>query len=90
MFAPMILWIVMQTNVTPAVLLVTRDPEVRVVRSTLQDEGFTFCSVSSIHELDEALGKYRSHCVAVIDRELASDPTFPMADFLERLRAVPL
>jgi pilus assembly protein CpaE len=78
------------SNVTPTVVLVSRDPAVRLVASTLQAEGITSRSVSSIRELQRALGGPRARCVAVLDGELVSDPTFPTAEFLERLRTVPL
>src|SRR5579859_8246227 len=76
--------------VTPTVLLITRDPQVRLVASTLQAEGITSRSVSSMRELQSALGGPRSRCVAVLDGELVADPNFPTAEFFERLRAVPL
>src|SRR5712691_2470239 len=77
-------------NVTPTVLLVTRDPQVRFVTSTLQAEGISSRSVSSIRELQRALGGPKTRCVAVFDGELMSDANFPTAEFFERLRAVPL
>src|SRR5713226_779847 len=77
-------------NATPTVLLVTRDPQVRFVTSTLQAEGISSRSVSSIRELQRALGGPKTRCVAVFDGEVMADPNFPTADFFERLRAVPL
>ena len=77
-------------NVTPVVLLVTRDPQVRFVTSTLQAEGITSRSVSSTRELQRALSGPKTRCVAVLDGELMADPNFPTAEFFERLRTVPL
>src|SRR5712691_12501050 len=77
-------------NVTPTVLLVTRDPQVRFVSSTLQAEGISSRSVSSVRELQRALGGPKTRCVAVFDGEVMADANFPTAEFLERLRAVPL
>ena len=77
-------------NVTPTVVLVTRDPQVRFVTSTLQAEGISSRSVSSIRELQRALGGPKTRAVAVFDGEVMSDPNFPTAEFLERLRSVPL
>jgi pilus assembly protein CpaE len=78
------------SNVTPTVLLVTRDPQVRFVTSTLQAEGISSRSVSSVRELQRALGGPKARCVAVLDGELLADPNFPTSDFFERLRTVPL
>ena len=86
---PMIVEIAM-ANVTPVVLLVTRDPQVRFVTSTLQAEGITSRSVSSTRELQRALSGPKTRCVAVLDGELMADPNFPTAEFFERLRTVPL
>jgi pilus assembly protein CpaE len=77
-------------NVTPTVLLVTRDPQVRFVTSTLQAEGISSRSVSTIRELQRALGGPKARSVAVLDGELLADPNFPTGEFFERLRAVPL
>jgi pilus assembly protein CpaE len=77
-------------NVTPTVLLVTRDPQVRFVTSTLQAEGISSRSVSSTRELQRALGGPKTRCVAVLDGELLADANFPTTEFFEGLRAVPL
>jgi pilus assembly protein CpaE len=77
-------------NVTPTVLLMTRDPQVRFVASTLQAEGISSRTVSSVRELQRAIGGPKTRCVAVFDGELVDDPNFPTADFFERLRTVPL
>jgi len=82
--------VIAMANVTPTVVLVTRDPQVRFVTSTLQAEGISSRSVSSIRELQRALGGPKTRSVAVFDGEVMSDPNFPTAEFLERLRAVPL
>jgi pilus assembly protein CpaE len=77
-------------NVTPTVLIVTRDPEVKLVSSSLQAEGFTTRVASSERELQRALGAAKGRCVAVLDGDLAADPSFPAADIVERLRSLPL
>jgi MinD-like ATPase involved in chromosome partitioning or flagellar assembly len=77
-------------NVTPTVLLVSRDPEVKHVSSVLQAEGITSRNVSSVKELERAFAAAKGSCVAVLDGELAADPTFPVAEMLERLRSLPL
>jgi MinD-like ATPase involved in chromosome partitioning or flagellar assembly len=77
-------------NVTPTVLIVSRDPDITQVSSSLQAEGITSRSVSSIHDLQRAFGAAKGRCVAVLDGELARDANFPVIDVLERLRSLPL
>jgi len=77
-------------NVTPTVLIVSRDPDITQVSSSLQAEGITSRSVSSIHDLQRAFGAAKGRCVAVLDGELARDASFPVVDMLERLRTLPL
>jgi pilus assembly protein CpaE len=77
-------------NLTPSVLLVSRDPEVKLVSSLLQAEGFTARTASSARELERGLASCKGRCVAVLDGELASDASFPAADIFEHLRSLPL
>ena len=77
-------------NVTPTVLIVSRDPDIKQVSSSLQAEGITSRSVSSIHDLQRAFGAAKGRCVAVLDGELTRDDNFPLVDMLERLRSLPL
>jgi MinD-like ATPase involved in chromosome partitioning or flagellar assembly len=77
-------------NVTPTVLIVSRDPDITQVSSSLQAEGITSRSVSSIHDLQRAFGAAKTRCVAVLDGELAREASFPVVDILGRLRNVPL
>jgi pilus assembly protein CpaE len=77
-------------NVTPTVLLVSRDPDVMHVSSTLQAEGIQSRLVSSVKELERAFGAAKGRCVAVLDGELAADDDFPAAEMIERLRSLPL
>jgi MinD-like ATPase involved in chromosome partitioning or flagellar assembly len=77
-------------NATPTVLLVSRDPDVMHVSSTLQAEGIQSRLVSSVKELERAFGAAKGRCVAVLDAELTADPTFPVSEMLERLRSLPL
>jgi pilus assembly protein CpaE len=77
-------------SVTPIVLLISRDPEVKQVSSLLQADGITCRGAASTRDLQRALVGAKGRCVAVLDGELATDPNFAAADVLERLRAVPL
>src|SRR5437879_1686515 len=77
-------------NVTPTVLIVSRDPDIMQVSSSLQVEGITSRSVPSIQDVQGALGAAKGRCVAVLDGDLARDPSFPVVDVLERLRVLPL
>src|SRR5438128_8981998 len=77
-------------NVTPTVLIVSRDPDITQVASSLQPEGITSRSVSSMTDLQRAFGAAQGRCVAVLDGELVRDTSFPVVDMLERLRALPL
>src|ERR1700704_5710763 len=77
-------------NATPTVLLVSRDPEVKLVSSTLQADGITSRTVSSMKELERAFAAAKGRCVAVLDGDLAEDATFPALDILEHLRNLPL
>src|SRR5438270_5864811 len=76
--------------VTPIVLIVSRDPEVTQVSTSLQAEGITCRTASSVRELQRALGGAKGRCVGVLDAELAVDPSFAADDALERLQSMPL
>ena len=75
---------------TPIVLIVSRDPEVRQVATTLEAEAITCRGVSSVRDLQRALGSLRGPAVGVLDTELVADPTFAAADALERVHSMPL
>jgi MinD-like ATPase involved in chromosome partitioning or flagellar assembly len=77
-------------NVTPTVLIVSRDPDITQVSSSLQAEGITSRSVSSLDDLQRAFGAAGTRCVAVLDGDLARDASFPVVDVVGRLRSVPL
>jgi pilus assembly protein CpaE len=77
-------------NLTPIVVIVTRDPEVKQVTQTLQAEGIPSRVVSALVDLQRAVAGSRGRSVAVLDGDLAADPEFPSADMLEHLRALPL
>ena len=77
-------------SVAPIVLIVSRDPEVRHVSTTLQAEGITSRTASSMRELQRALAGAKGRCVGVFDGELAAEPDFAAADALDRLRSMPL
>jgi pilus assembly protein CpaE len=74
----------------PIVLIISRDPEVKHVSTTLQAEGITCRGASSMRELQRALAGAKGRCVGVLDGELAADPSFVATDALERLRSMPL
>jgi pilus assembly protein CpaE len=76
--------------VMPIVLILSRDPEVTLVSTSLQAEGITCRTASSVRELQRALGSAKGRCVGVLDAELAADPSFAADDALERLQSMPL
>lgn len=76
--------------VTPIVLIVSRDPEVTQVSTSLQAEGITCRTASSVRELQRALSGAKGRCIGVLDAELAVDPSFAADDALERLQSMPL
>jgi len=79
------------SGTTLTVLLVTRDPDVKLVAASLQSDGITSRTVSNARELQRALASSKGEqVVAVFDGEVGADPTFPIDDAFERLRSVPL
>jgi pilus assembly protein CpaE len=81
---------VLDMPVTPIVLIVSRDPEVKQVSTTLEAEGITCRGVSSARELQRALGGLKGRAVGVLDAELAADSNFAASDVLERVQGWPL
>src|SRR5713101_8261431 len=77
-------------SLTPTVLIVSRDPEVNHVTASLQADGINSRTVSTARDLNRAASGSRGRCVAVLDGDLAADPSFPAADVRERLRSLPL
>jgi pilus assembly protein CpaE len=77
-------------NVTPTVLIATRDPDVKQVSSLLHAEGITSKTAASPREIQRVLGGIKGRCVAVLDGSLSVDPSYPIADIMERLRDLPL
>ena len=77
-------------NVTPTVLIVSRDPDVKQVSSVLHAEGITSKTAVSPREIQRVLGSIKGRCVAVLDGSLALDTTYPIAEIMERLRELPL
>src|SRR3954469_4629503 len=74
-----------------SVLLVTRDPDVKLVAASLQADGITSRTVAGLRDLNRALSGARGeNVVAVFDGDIGGDPSFPIADVFERLRAVPM
>jgi MinD-like ATPase involved in chromosome partitioning or flagellar assembly len=76
--------------VTPTVLIISRDSEVKLVITVLQAEGVTCRSASSLDEMQRSLADFKGRCVAVLDDELTAEPNFPAGDALECLRSLPL
>src|SRR5260370_39110837 len=75
---------------TPIILIVSRDPEVKAVSSTLTADGLSARFVSSTRELQRALVSTKGRCVAVFDAALADDASFDASEILEKLRGLPL
>jgi pilus assembly protein CpaE len=72
----------------PIVLIVSRDPEIKQVAAVLQSEGLTARTTATPRELQRAVNT-RSRCVAVLDADIAADPSFENSDVLERLHGLP-
>jgi pilus assembly protein CpaE len=75
-------------TVTPTVLIVSRDSEVKQVAAALQGDGFTARAIATSRELQRALNT-RGRCVVVLDAELADDPSFLSSEAAERLSSLP-
>src|SRR6266567_751227 len=77
-------------TLTPIVLIISSDPEVKQVSSALTADGLAARAVSSPRELQRALTSAKGRCVAVFDAELAADPSAQAMDMLEKLRTIPV
>ncbi len=77
-------------TVTPTVLVVSRDPEIKQAVTALQSDGLTVRTIANSRELPRALTAAKGHCVAVLDGELVADASFSASEALEKLRTVPL
>ncbi len=77
-------------TLTPIVLIISSDPEVKQVSSALTADGLAARAVSSPRELQRALTSAKGRCVAVFDAELAADPSAQAMDMLEKLRSIPV
>jgi pilus assembly protein CpaE len=75
-------------TVTPTVLIVSRDPEVKLVVAALQADGLTARAIATSRELQRALNT-RGRCVVVLDGELADEPSFLTSEASERLSTLP-
>ncbi|MDQ3809457.1 MAG: hypothetical protein M3336_04125, partial [Chloroflexota bacterium] len=76
---------------TLTVVLVTRDPAVKLVGAGLQAEGIASRVVTSLPELQRALAGLKSQAVvAVLDQEIGGHGSFQIAQALEHLRTLPL
>jgi MinD-like ATPase involved in chromosome partitioning or flagellar assembly len=77
-------------SLTPSVLLVTRDPDVKLVSAALQTEGIASRVVGTSRDLQRALGATKGRSVAVLDATLCADSAFNVFDVQDRLRDLPL
>jgi pilus assembly protein CpaE len=75
-------------TVTPTVLIVSRDPEVKLAAAVLQAEGLTARATATARELERALNG-RAQCVVVLDAALADDPSVVGSEAAERLNSLP-
>jgi len=82
---------VIMSGPTLSVLLVTRDPDVKLVTANLQADGIASRTVSGTRDLQRALASIKGQpVVAVFDAELATDDGFPLEDIYTKLRNLPL
>src|SRR5438094_1394559 len=82
---------VIMSGPTLSVLLVTRDPDVKLVAANLQADGIASRTVCSPRDLQRALASIKGQpVVAVFDAELATDDGFPLEDIYTKLRNLPL
>jgi pilus assembly protein CpaE len=77
-------------TVTPTVLILTHDSQLKELSSTLHAEGLSTRCVSSPRDMQRALSGTRTRHVAVLDSDLLADTAFEAAEVVERLHAVPL
>src|SRR3954471_18902680 len=77
-------------STTVSVVLITRDPDVKLVGAALQGDGISTRAVSGPREVQRAISSAKGMLVAVLDGDLVADETFPLLDHLARLRDVPL
>src|SRR5579859_1369841 len=75
-------------SVSPTILIVSRDPEVKQVAAALQADGLTVRTVGAARDLQRALNT-KARCVAILDSELASDESFASAETFDKLKGLP-
>jgi pilus assembly protein CpaE len=76
---------------TLSVILLSKDPDVKIVTANLQADGIATRAVASIRDLQRALAATRGQSVvAVFDGEMASEPDFPVDEVFSKLRNIPL
>lgn len=78
----------MAASVSPTILIVSRDPEVKQVAAALQADGLTARTVGAPRELQRALNT-RARCVVILDSELLSDESFATSESFEKLKSLP-
>jgi len=79
-------------SVTPSVLLVTRDPQIKLVAPILEAEGISSKTVATSRDLERALVGASNRCVVVLDGDVSGEDMVPLADVLQQVRncALPL
>ena len=78
----------MAASVSPTILIVSRDPEVKQVAAALQADGLTARTVGAPRELQRALNT-KARCVAILDSELLSDESLATSESFEKLKSLP-
>lgn len=79
----------MAALVTPTILIISRDAEVKQVATTLNADGLQTRSIGSTRELQRALQSIKGTSVAVLDSEIATELKAQATDQFEKLRGLP-
>src|SRR5215471_17731575 len=79
----------MAASVTPTILIISRDAEVKQVATSLNADGLQTRSIGSARDLQRALQSLKGKTPAVLDAELAAELTAQAAEAFEKLRALP-
>ena len=79
----------MAAPVTPTILIISRDAEVKQVATSLNADGLQTRSIGSTRELQRALQSIKGKSAAVLDAELAAEVKAQAAEAWEKLRGLP-
>ena len=79
----------MAAPVTPTILIISRDAEIKQVATPLNAEGLQTRSLGSTRELQRALQSAKGKIVAVLDAELAAELKALATEQVEKLRNLP-